>query len=192
MAHLLPAVRGVSWMDPKRRRLAWLVPAVLAALVVVAAVVWVRQLLGPDGATGVPDGSTPIVAGAVVTSPEAKQAGITAATEATLKILSYDSSSLEEDIRAAKAELSGDMLEQYSATMADIRRQTERNGAKVEATVAAASIISATEHDAKVLLFVNQRTTGKHLDEPRIDRNRVVVTVHRDGGDWSVTRLDAL
>ena len=27
------------------------------------------------------------------------------------------------------------MLEQYSATMADIRRQTERNGAKVEATM---------------------------------------------------------
>ncbi|WP_435741362.1 hypothetical protein [Nocardioides sp. SYSU DS0663] len=56
----------------------------------------------------------------------------------------------------------------------------------------AASAISASEHDVKALLFVNQSTTGKNSRQPRADLNRVVVTLHRDAGAWVVTDLDAL
>lgn len=195
-----PDVAGAPWTATVERdrsgdRVArgWLVvPALLAVLVLLAGVVLVRQLMGTDEPVGTPDGTTPLVAGAVVASEEAKRAGMAAATEATQKVLSYQASTLAEDMETARAELAGDMLEQYDETMEAITRQTEKNQVEVEATVVASSIISATEHDAKVLLFVNQVTTGKHLEQPRADLNRVVVTVHRGEGEWSVTALDAL
>jgi hypothetical protein len=168
------------------------VPAVLTVLALLAGFVLVRQVMGTEEPIGMPDGTTPLVAGAVVASEESKRVGMAAATGATQKVLSYKAATLAEDMEAARAELSGAMLEQYDQTMEAITRQTKANKVTVEATVVASSIISATQHDAKVLLFVNQVTTGKHLDQPRTDLNRVVVTVHRDGGDWSVTALDAL
>jgi Mce-associated membrane protein len=43
-----------------------------------------------------------------------------------------------------------------------------------------------------VLVFVNQRTSGKDLERPTLDLDRVLVTVQRVGGDWKVSELDAL
>jgi Mce-associated membrane protein len=163
----------------------------LAVAVLLAAAVLVRLLVAGDTAA-LPEGTTPIVAGASITSAGAKQEAMVAAAGATRKVLSYTAETLDADIEAARATLAGDMLGRYADTMERIREQTEENGTAVEATVVARSIISATEHDAKVLLFVNQSTTGRQLEEPRVERNRVVVTLHRDEAGWLVTALDAI
>jgi hypothetical protein len=84
------------------------------------------------------------------------------------------------------------MRDRYDRTMAAIAPGARRNQTAVEAAVVAVSIISVTDEDAKALLFVDQATTGRHLDQPTTERNRVVVTLHRDAGRWWVTRLDAL
>lgn len=176
---------GTSWLR-------WAITGVLVFAVVVASVILVRQLMARDDPTTVPEGTTPLVAGAQIESEDAKRAAMLAATTSTESILSYSSASLDDDIEAAEALLAGEMVEQYASTMDALRDQTLEDEVTVEATVVAASTISATEHDARLLLFVNQNTTGQHLDQPRADLNRVVVTVHRDEGDWKVTRLDAL
>jgi Mce-associated membrane protein len=43
-----------------------------------------------------------------------------------------------------------------------------------------------------VLVFVNQRTSGKGLARPTLDLDRVLVTVERVDCDWRVSELDAL
>jgi chromosome condensin MukBEF MukE localization factor len=43
-----------------------------------------------------------------------------------------------------------------------------------------------------VLVFVNQRTSGKDLDRPTLVLDHVLVTVQRVGGDGKVSELDAL
>ena len=73
-----------------------------------------------------------------------------------------------------------------------IADETRRNGTVVEATAVAASVLVATSRDVSALLFVDQVTTGKHLDRPRVDRNRVLVTLSRDTGRWLVTGLTAV
>jgi hypothetical protein len=168
-----------------------LLAALLAVAVVLAAVVLVRMLGGDDPA-GSPDGNTPEASGAVIVSDSVKRAALVAATDATQKVLSYSHASLDEDVEAARALLAGEMLEQYDDTMAGIRPRTGEDRVVVAATVVAASIISAAQDDATVLLFVNQETRGRHLAQPRVDLNRVVVTLRRDDGDWLVTALDAL
>lgn len=163
----------------------------LALAVLLAAVVLVRLLVAPE-ATALPEGTTPIVAGASIAGDGVKQEAMAAAADATRKVLSYTAETLDADIEAARATLAGDMASQYAETMDRIRSQAEQDGTAVEAEVVARSIISVTARDAKVLLFVNQTTTGPRLEEPRVERNRVVVTLHRDDDTWLVTDLDAL
>lgn len=177
--------RAVGWPQ-------WLVTAVLAFALVLAGTVLARQLLAQGDWSAVPEGNSPLAAGAVVQSPEAKRAAMMAATSATERVLSYDAKTFDEDVEASSALLAGEMADQYSTTMKAISDKTAENQAVVQASVVSVSTISATEHDAKLLMFVNQQTQGKHLDQPRIDLNRVVVTIHRDEGDWKVTELQAL
>lgn len=165
---------------------------VLAVVVAVLAVVGVRMLVVDADEPGVPDGTTPLADGVVFESEGAKSAGLSAASEAAEKVLSYSAKTLDEDMEAALPLLAPRMRTEYAETLEAIREDTERNQAVVEASVVAASAISVSEHDVKALLFVNQSTTGKESEQPRADLNRVVVTLHRGEGDWVVTDLDAL
>lgn len=170
----------------------WLITALLAFLLAAAGTVLVRQVMAQGDWAAVPEGSSPLAAGAVVQSGDASRAAMRAAGSATERVLSYDARTFDADVAAALALLDGPMAEQYTATMEAIRGETAENEAAVEATVVAVSTISATAHDAKLLLFVNQRRTGTQVDRPRTERNRVVVTIHRGEGDWRITALDAM
>ena len=161
-------------------------------LVLLLGALYVRMLMAGGDEAPLPDGTTPAAQGATIEGEDAKQAGLVAATEATEEVLSYQASTLDEDIAKAEKRLGPDMRREYADTMKAIRADTLKDDAKVQATVVASSIISAGDHDVKALLFVNQSTTGKHLTEPRVDLNRVVVSLHRDEGEWTVTKLDAL
>lgn len=129
---------------------------------------------------------------AVVANEGAKSAGLSAASAAVQQILSYSWKTLDDDLARAQGQLADSKREEYAKTMDEIRANTEKNRISVVATVASASVITATPHDVKALLFVNQETTGKHLQAPRYDQNRVLVTLHRDDGEWLVTELTAL
>jgi Mce-associated membrane protein len=70
----------------------------------------------------------------------------------------------------------------------------------VKATVAtptdggppAVSVVSAAPDRAVVLLFVNQVTESTRLSGPRLDLNRVRMTLTRTSRGWKVSGVDAL
>lgn len=166
--------------------------AVLLAVGVMAAGFVLVRMLTDDRASGPPPANTAAAEQAEVVSEAARTAVLSAASQSTQRVLTYSWESLDDDIASAQAVTTGEMREQYDDTMDGIKAQTVKNEAIVEATVVSASVISVTEQDAKVLLFVNQSTVGKHLEQPRVDLNRVVVTLQRDTGDWLIAELDAL
>jgi len=206
-----PTVSGAS--EPRaesgrRRTPVWSVPVLLGVLALVLAALVLRVLLLERSDRNAVDQVMRVDAGAstgsraataaqdvermVVSSDGAKTAGMMAATAAVEKVLSYSWDSLDDDRRAAERRLAPAKRREYRSTMDAIAEETERNRAEVRATVVASSVVSATDHDVKALLFVNQETTGKHLEQRRVDQNRVLVTLHRDGGEWLVTELTAL
>ena len=54
------------------------------------------------------------------------------------------------------------------------------------------ALVTASQTYARVLVFVNQRTSGTGLDRPTLDLDRVLVTLRRADGEWKVDELDAL
>ncbi|MCY7401887.1 MAG: hypothetical protein LH477_13235 [Nocardioides sp.] len=137
-------------------------------------------------------GNTVEATDAVVGSAGLKAEVRDAAEDAATKVFSYSHTSLTADKAAARDLLTGDMLQQYDETMAGVVGTSLANRTVVSAKVIGSALISARGDDAKVLVFVNQRTRDTDLERPLLDLDRVVVTLERESEEWKITELDAL
>lgn len=117
-----------------------------------------------------------------------------AAESAAVTVLSYDYRRLDRDFARAKDLLTGPFADDYATTTESVvRPSAEEVKAVVTAEVAASSVVRApSDRRVVVLLFVNQTTTSTRVDGPKIDLNRVRMTMTRVGQQWRVSGIDAL
>ncbi|MET9426455.1 MULTISPECIES: hypothetical protein [unclassified Streptomyces] len=124
-----------------------------------------------------------------------------AAREAAPVVLSYDHRRLEKDFAAARARLTGAFRDEYRRTTTSVVAPTAKKyRGVVKASVVeppdggapAVSVVSASPDRAVVLLFVNQVTTSTQVPGPRVDLNRVRMTLTRTSEGWKVSAVDAL
>jgi Mce-associated membrane protein len=147
----------------------------------VLGVAWWRSEHPDEGAA--PDGA--------ITSTEARNEGMEAASDLTQKVLSYDWKTLDADSKANQEVLAPSFRKEYSKTMAKVKAQAVKNQVKLAAKAQATSIVSATENKVVALVFLNQTTTAKDTANRRVDSSRVLVTLTRSGGDWRISKLKA-
>jgi hypothetical protein len=126
-----------------------------------------------------------------ITSAAARASGLEAATTLTEKVLSYNFQTLDQNVKDSEAVLAPSFRSEYAKTMAGVRDQTIKNQVKLTAKAAATSIVSATPRKVVALVFVNQTTVAKGTENQRLDQNRVLVTLTRDGGEWRVSKMSA-
>ena len=167
----------------------WLVA--LMALVVLAAValVWVLRDAGDDSGGDV---SSADAADAVVASSAVKESARQGAAAGAHAAYSYSWRTLADDKAAARDLMTPAMRDRYDRTMAGVATSSRRDRRVVKAEVVDTALVTASPTYARVLVFVNQRTSGKDLDRPTLDLDRVLVTVQRVDGQWKVSELDAL
>ena len=168
---------------PKVRRLT----AILAALALLAAVgvgiAWWQA--EHSSATSAPDGT--------LVGDEPRSEAMVAAADLTQRALSYDYRTLANDMEVARARMTPAFRKnEYDRGMAPLRANTLKNKIVVQADVVASSIITATEHRAQLLVFVNQVTSAKATKAQQLDRNSLIITLVRGKGDWLLSGLTAL
>lgn len=124
----------------------------------------------------------------------AEATGRDAAVAHVERILSYDHASFEEGTGEAKRLMTESFAKEYDDTIALVREDAVERESVVTAEVVAASVVSATRDRVEALLFVNQTTEAADLEEPRVDLNRVVVTLvpAAEADRWLVEDIDAL
>jgi hypothetical protein len=123
---------------------------------------------------------------------DARSSGQVSAVNDIEKILSYDYRSFDKGTKTAEALMTPKFKKKYADTVEAVRADARPTKAVVKAQVVASSVISAKKNQVKALLFVNQTTTRKDLSQPRIDLNRVEVTLVKHGDDWLVDNIQAL
>ena len=176
-----PTADDDTTTEPERSRTrGWpfLVAAVLAALLVAglatAAVLYYRVQESEDAAS-------------------ARREAVAAARSHAQSILSYDHRSLDANFARAEKVLTGTFKRDYARTTSTVvRPSAEQYKVVVKAEVTATSVIRATATRAVVLLYVDQTTTSTRLEGPKVDLNRVRMTLVEDDGQWLVSELDAL
>ncbi|MEV5147988.1 hypothetical protein AB0L14_27230 [Streptomyces sp. NPDC052727] len=132
---------------------------------------------------------------------QARGEALAAARKAAPVVLSYDYRHLDRDFTRARALLTGRFRDEYGKTTKTVVAPTAtKYHGVVKATVAAppdggapaVSVVSATPDRAVVLLFVNQVTESTQVSGPRLDLNRVRMTLTRTSDGWKVSGVDAL
>jgi hypothetical protein len=160
--------------------------AILAVLAVLAAagvgIAWVQA--ADSSAISAPDGTL------VGDAPRSE--AVVAGADLTQRALSYDYRTLPNDMEIARARMTPEFRKQYNNTMAAVRANTLKNKIVLQADVVSSAIIAATEHRARLLVFINQTTSAQATDAQQLDRNSLVVTLVRGQGDWMLSDLTAL
>lgn len=123
-----------------------------------------------------------------LTDESARQVVLQAASEGTEALLSYSPDTVQDDVAAAKARLTGDFLTRYGE-FADtvVTPAAQDRGITTEANVARAAVASMRPEEARVLVFVNQVTTSAERPTPALATSSVIVTLVRDGGRWLIS-----
>lgn len=163
----------------------------LAALVCAAALLlaWVLRDPAPGPGAGISSADDPDVS---VASAAVKAAVRERAAEGAAAAYSYAWETLAEDKAAARALMTAAMQDRYDRTMAGVATASQRDRTVVSAEVVDTALVTASSTHARVLVFVNQRTSGDDLAQPALDLDRVLVTLRREGGEWKLSELDAL
>ena len=175
-------------LDDVRSFLVTRLTLVLAVLVLLAGagvgIAWWRAEQG--SATVAPSGA--------LVGEEARTEVLVTAADLAQRTLSYDYKTLANDMEVARARMTPTFRKQYDSTMSQVRANTTKNKIVLQAVAVSSAIIKATEHRAKVLVFLNQTTTagtGKKANQ-QMSRNSLVVTLTRGDGDWAISKLTAL
>ncbi|KAA1395986.1 hypothetical protein [Aeromicrobium ginsengisoli] len=139
-------------------------------------------------------GSATVAPGGTLVGDDARTEVLVAGADLAQRTLSYDYKTLANDMEVARARMTPSFRKQYDATMAEVRANTTKNKIVLQTVAVSSAIISATEHKARVLVFVNQTTTagtGKNAN-PQALQNSLVITLTRGGGDWAISKLKML
>jgi hypothetical protein len=126
-----------------------------------------------------------------VTQNSFRNAAMSAASDAAAQALSYSYKTFDADRSKARALMGPALAGQYDQAMDGVAAQTASAKLTLKATVLSAGLLAATEHKAKVLLFVNTVTSTEGSKKQQLDQNRVLMTLTRKDGGWTVQKMDA-
>lgn len=115
---------------------------------------------------------------------DAGQQALAAAQQYAVILTSVDDAKLDENFAAVLDGATGEFKEMYSESSSQLKQVLIDNEARADGKVVAAGIKSATTDQAEIMLFLDQAVTNKLNPEPRVDRNRIIITMDKVDGRW--------
>lgn len=138
---------------------------------------------------------------------------LVAARTFVTNLTTYDYQRIDQDVARVAAGATGHFKEEYSlASGAEFQKLVKTNKAVAQGTVLSAGIVAESTScqddpdgegpqtagparpclQAVVLLAVDQQVTNSNTPTPRVDRNRIQVTLERIGETWLASKVDVL
>ena len=122
----------------------------------------------------------------------ASDAALQAAKDYAVVLTTLDAKNIDENYRKSLDGATGEFKDAYSQGANQLRQVLIDNKASGTGIVVAAAVKSATPDKVEVLLFVDQSITNANNPSPRIDRNRIDMTMERSGDRWLASKVDIL
>ena len=162
-----------------------LIVALVAAVAVTAFLGW-RLVDDPPAAV-----ADPTIGGAGL-DEQVRTDSLVAAADLAQRTFTYHHDSFDNDLENAQARMTEKFRAEYDGTMEQIRANTLKNKISATATVVAAATVSADADQASVLVFLNQVSTAKDVENAQVNKPALLVSVVREGNDWLLSDVEAL
>jgi Mce-associated membrane protein len=120
----------------------------------------------------------------------AGRAALAVAQSYAVTLTSVDTKDIDHNFAQVLDGATGEFKDMYSQSATQLRQVLIDNKAVSHGTVVDAAIKSTTKTKVEVLLFVDQSISNVVNPEPRIDRNRVEMTMELIDNRWLASKLD--
>lgn len=122
----------------------------------------------------------------------AGQAALAAAKDYALVLTTLDTADIDGNYARALDGATGQFKDAYSLGAKQLRQILIDNKASGKGIVLDAAVKSATTSRVEVLLFVDQSITNSVRSDPRLDRNRIQMTMELVDGRWLASQVDLI
>jgi Mce-associated membrane protein len=122
----------------------------------------------------------------------ASAAALQAAKDYAVVLTTLDAKNIDDNYRKSLDGATGEFKDAYSQGANQLRQVLIDNKASGTGIVVAAAVKSATPDQVEVLLFVDQSITNAANPSPRIDRNRIDMTMQKSDGRWLASKVEIL
>jgi len=119
----------------------------------------------------------------------ARSSATLAATAYTEQFATYDYQDLAHDFSLTEAHSISPFLDQYRKETADIQPDLVKLKSSSTGKVLSAGVVSVTTKNAVVDLFLDQTITNSASSQPRVDAQRVQMSMVRLHGRWLITKV---
>ncbi|GAC79118.1 Mce-associated membrane protein [Gordonia malaquae] len=125
---------------------------------------------------------------------KARETALSAATEYSVTMFSWDSKTVSGNINEAMGFMTGTAKDEYQKQVVenDIATTVKAQKIVTTVTVQGAAVMTNTRDTAKVLVFINQSSTRNTVEDVQIDPSRIVYDMVRRDGKWLITSMDIL
>jgi len=120
----------------------------------------------------------------------AAQAALAVARTYAVTLTSVDSKDIDQNFNQVLGGATGEFKDMYSQSAAQLRQILVDNKAVSKGIVVDAAVKSATKAKVDVLLFVDQSISNAVVNGPRIDRNRIEMTMELIDNHWLASHVD--
>jgi Mce-associated membrane protein len=120
----------------------------------------------------------------------ARRSALVVATQYTQQFATYDYRDLSHDFALTEAHSVDPFLAQYRKETAQIEPDLVKLKSSSTGKVLSAGVASATTSHAVVDLFLDQTITNSASNQPRVDPQRVEMTMARVHGRWLITKVE--
>lgn len=120
----------------------------------------------------------------------AGRAALEAARNFAVALTTLDVADIDRTYQQVLDGATGQFKDEYSQGSAQLRQVLVDNEAAGRGVVVDAALKSVTENSVEVLLFVDQSVTNSLNPSPRIDRNRVQMTMNLVDGHWLASEVE--
>jgi Mce-associated membrane protein len=120
----------------------------------------------------------------------AGRSALAVAQSYAVTLTSVDTKDIDHNFAQVLDGATGEFKDMYSQSATQLRQVLIDNKAVSHGTVVDAAIKSTTKTKVEVLLFVDQSISNVVNPEPRIDRNRVEMTMELIDNRWLASKLD--
>lgn len=122
----------------------------------------------------------------------ATTAALRAAQDYAVVLTTLDAKNIDDNYRKSLDGATGEFKDAYSQGSNQLRQVLIDNKAAGTGVVIASAVKSASADKVEVLLFVDQSITNAQNPSPRIDRNRIDMTMEKVGDRWLASRVEIL
>ena len=118
-----------------------------------------------------------------------RKSAASTAQEYALDFSTYDYQHLDQDFQTVTSHLAPSFRDSYTKTVASLKAIVVQYKGSATATIQGVGVTSVNTKTAVVLVFLDQKVTNTNLKAPRIDTNRLQITLERTNGSWLMSDL---